>query len=372
MVRSQNVNDYVEMGKDYIGKKHDVDSLYIYQPEPRFSFALTGKAQQVGFFSYANFNLNFFDQLILPSESVSYLGERIYKKVGFEVGYGGLSFGYDVEVGRKDSHKRRALSFGMQNLKWGARISYYTLQNTIISSMTIGEPGNLIYDSIELSDRFGKMRNLSLDGYYVFKHRKFAYTATNNVSVIQRRTNGSFMLATRFMWADLDTKEDMTGLFEAYSTVQFSVGGGYSANFVLWNRDAVNNDDRTVRNITYNITLLPVISLVNYMQTRAYETVINLEDDTETQTMKKSDIWCYPKPNLMGSTAISFTWGHVYFNTMFTLNWFYFSSTDAINSGKFDAPAIQIEGYDGDVIQDLRIHGVLYNWTLTAKVVYRF
>ena len=51
---------------------------------------------------------------------------------------------------------------------------------------------------------------------------------------------------------------------------------------------------------------------------------------------------------------------------------FYFTSTGAVNKGKFDAPNIIIEGYDGKVLDDVKVHGVLFNWSLAAKLFYRF
>ena len=367
--QGQNVNDLIDMGKGYIDKHENIDTVYVYQFPARFSFALTSKLQMVGFFAYSDFKM--FE--VIPATSMSYLGEGIYKKVGFEVGYGGTSLGYDVEIGRKSAEKRRAISLGTQKLRWGARISYFGIKNYIISDITVGEPGDEYYvEELETSTGLGKLRNLSLDGYWVFNHRRFAYTATNVMNVVQKHTSGSFMLTARFMWSDLDTKEDLSGLFESYSAIQFALGGGYSANIVLWNRDEVNNDDRTVRNLTFNITLMPVISLVNYMQTRAYVAEINLADSTYSESLKKSDVWCYPTPNIIGSTALSLTWGRFYFTTQFNLNCFYFSSQGAIKEGKFDAPNIYIEDIDTDVISDVNIYGILYNWTLSAKLFYRF
>ena len=368
-MQSQSVNELIDMGKGYIHKTENIDTNYVYQFPPRISFALTNKLQMVGFFAYSDFKM--FD--VIPATSVSYLGESIYKKIGFEVGYGSTSFGYDVEIGRRSAEKRRSLSFGMQNLRWGARVSYFGIKNYIISDVTVGNPGDDYYvEEIEKSSGLGNLRNLSLDGYWVFNHRRFAYTATKVMNVVQKHTSGSIMLASRFMWSDLDTKEDMSGLFESYSAIQFAIGGGYSANIVLWNRDEVNNDDRTVRNLTFNITAMPILSLVNYMETRAYVIDINFADSTASQTLKKSDVWCYPSPNLMGSTALSLTWGRFYFTTQFVFNMFYFTSMSAVNKGKFDAPNIHIEGYDGDVITDMKIYGILYNWTLSGKLFYRF
>ena len=377
-VQAQGVGHYIELGKAFIDKPENIDSTKIYQLPARFSFALTGRAQRVGFIAYSQFNMLFDIQntftYSLPAETTSYLGEKVYKKVGFEVGYGSMSFGYDVEIGQKSAQYKRSLSLGMSNLKWGVRFSYLGLKNNIVSSMTIGKPDDLVYvDTIEKSDKLGKMRNITVDGYYVFNSKRFGYTATNIINVVQKHTAGSFMLTGRFLWSDLDTKEDMGGLFESYSTVQFALGGGYSTNIVLWNRNIVNNDDRTIRNLTWNVTAMPVISLVNYMQTRAYAIELDSDGNTISEELKKSGIWCYPSANLIGSTALSLTWGRFYFTSQFQLNFFYFSSTGAVKKEKFAAPNVHLQNEDIDFnISDVTIYGFLYNWALIAKLFYRF
>ena len=180
------------------------------------------------------------------------------------------------------------------------------------------------------------------------------------------------MLAGRFLWSDLDTKEDMGGLFESYGTIQFALGGGYSANLVLWNRNIVNNDDRTIRNITWNITAMPVISFVNYMQTRAYVEHIDEQDNIISSELKKSGVWCYPSANLIGSTALSLTWGRFYFTSQLKLNIFYFSSQGAMNKNKFSAPNLHYEGFTEDIISNVKVHGILYDWSFVGKLFYRF
>ena len=365
---SQIMVRWYNWGKSLIDKPEKIDTLYVYQLPARFCAALTATTKMTGFFAYADFKL--LDTYEV--QSLSYLGERLCKQVGFEVGYGSLSFGYGFELGRSSADYKRSLSLGLSNLKWGLGCSYFGLQNHIITSLTIGSPDDDFYmDTIEESAGLGKMRNISVGGYYVLNNKRFAYTATNTINVVQKRTAGSFMLGGRFMWSELDTKEDMSGLFESYSTIQFALGGGYSLNVVLWNRDAINNDDRTVRNITFNVTAMPVVSLVNYLQTKAYTFDID-SDFNDTQTLKKSDVWCYPSPNIVSSAAISMTWGHFYCTSQFNFNMFYFTSQNAVDEDSFEAPNIYIEGYEGDIFSDVSLHGILYNWSLSAKVYYRF
>lgn len=109
MVQGQNVNDYIEIGKAFIDKPENIDSTKIYQLPARFCFALTARAQMVGAFAYSDFNLNFYTDGVgftLPAQALSYLGERVCKKIGFEVGYGSMSFGYSVDVGQKSAKIR--------------------------------------------------------------------------------------------------------------------------------------------------------------------------------------------------------------------------------------------------------------------------
>ena len=87
------------------------------------------------------------------------------------------------------------------------------------------------------------------------------------------------------------------------------MGGGYSVNFVPWHRDPVGPRDEGLRNLTVNLTAMPVITLFNHLKTTSY----------------------------------------VY--------------DDAINNSQLEIP---------DNLTDLDYRGIFHDWMLKGLVVYRF
>lgn len=79
------------------------------------------------------------------------------------------------------------------------------------------------------------MRSFSIDGYYVFNNKRFAFPAAYKMSLVQRHTTGSWMLAARYMQGHLynspEAVWDSYNLLDCFSTMQASIGGGYSVNF---------------------------------------------------------------------------------------------------------------------------------------------
>lgn len=207
------------------------------------------------------------------------------------------------------------------------------------------------------------MRNFAIDGYYVFNNKRFAYPAAYKIGLVQRHTAGSWMLTARYMQGRLfnspEAAWDSYNLLDCFSTMQASIGGGYSVNFVLWHKDPVGPRDEKLRNLTINLTAMPVITLVNYLTTTSYE----YDDEGNYSGEKISKIWCYPMPNYIGSAAISLTFGRIYFSTQFTYNWFYFRSNDAFVIKKMDLP---------DYVDDLTFQGSFRDWTVKGLLVYRF
>lgn len=146
----------------------------------------------------------------------------------------------------------------------------------------------------------------------------------------------------------------------AVSTIQASVGGGYSANVVLWHKNPTGLRDQGLRNVTFNLTAMPVITFVNHLKTTSY--MYDEESDHIGETISR--VWCYPVPNYVGSAAVSLTWNRFFFTTQFTYNRFFFRSRDALDDTPFD-----LAQYD---LYDVGFRGTFHDWTLKGLIVYRF
>ena len=347
----------------FLTKPAVVDATCIYQPKPCFSLGLFTTGQKAGFDVDVNFGINMPDGSPLTGISSYRLSEGLCKKIGLEVGYGNVGFGYGLEVGPRSAAKKSSFAFNIVGKSWGVRLNYFKITNQFVSALSMWNEDTEIYPYHEfVSDEMAALRSFTLDGYYVFNNKRFAYPAAYKMGLVQRRTAGSWMLTARYMQGDLynshEAAMDSYNLLDCFATVQASVGGGYSVNFVPWHRDPAGPRDEGLRNLTINLTAMPVITLFNYLKTTSYE-----YDEDMNLGEKTSKVMCCPMPNYIGSAAVGLTMGRVYFSTQFTYNRFYFRSRDAFNAQHEDLP---------EDVTKLDYRGIFHDWMLKGLLVYRF
>lgn len=370
-IASLHAQDNTFFGKvnHFLTKPAVIDTSRIYQPKPCFSLGLFTTGQKAGFDVDVNFMINFDDNESLTGLSQYSLSENLCKKIGLELGYGNVSLGYSLEVGPRSAWKKSAFGLGIMGKSWGAKFNYFKISNPFISSLTVGQEGDEGYFHDEIiTEEAALLKNFSIDGYYVFNNKRFAYPAAYKIGLIQRHTAGSWMLTARYMQGSLfnspEASWDSYNMLDCFSTLQASIGGGYSVNFVLWHKDPIGPRDQGLRNLTLNLTAMPVITLVNYLKTTSYEYDLKDEILEINHTGERvSKIWCYPMPNYIGSAAISLTMWRFFFSTQFAYNRFYFRSSDAFDSSQMDIP---------DYVNDLSFRGIFHDWILKGILVYRF
>jgi len=352
----------------FLTKPAMVDTTLIYQPKAGFSLGLFTTGQKAEFDVKVNFKVNLGDEPLTGISKYN-LRESLCNKIGLEVGYGNVSFGYGLEVGPSSAWKRSAFGFNMVGKSWGVHLNYYKITNPFTSGLTLGEEGDENYQHDEFtSQESAVLKSFSIDGYYVFNNKRFAYPAAYKIGLVQRHTAGSWMLTARYMQGSLynspEVSWDTYNMLDCFYTMQASVGGGYSTNFVLWHKDPKGPRDQGLRNITINLTALPVITFVNYLKTISYTYEFNEETEEFCHSGEEvSKIWCYPMPNYIGNIAISMTFGRIFFSSQFTYNWFYLRSNNAFKANEIDIP---------DYVDDLTIKGSFRDWTLKGILVYRF
>ncbi len=347
--------------KRILTKPANIDTMCVYQPRACFSLGVFSTAQRAGFHTDVKFGVYYPDDEPVFGISHYNLSENICKKVGLEVGYGNIGLGYGLEVGSRSAWKKSSFAFNFLGKTWGLRFNYFKITNPFTTGLTIGDEGdgNSFHDEFTTTEN-SILKNLAIDGYYVFNNKRFAYSAAYKMGFVQRRTAGSWMLTARYMQGSLYNSPEATwmsyNLLDCFSTLQASVGGGYSVNFVPWHRDPTDVRDHGLRNLTINLTAMPVITLLNYLKCSYYE------NENEVIGEKVFKVYCLPMPNYVGSAALSLTFGRLYFSTQFTYNWFYFRSRDAFDSTQLIP----------DHVDDLNFSGSFHDWTLKGIVVYRF
>ena len=350
-------------------KPADVDTMVVFQPKAGFSLGLFTTGQKAGFDVDVNYMIDFANNERMAGLSQYSLSENLCKKIGLEVGYGKVSLGYSLEVGPRSAWKKSAFGLGIIGKSWGAKFNYSKITNPFISSLTVGQEGaeGYFHDEI-ITKEAAVLKNFTIDGYYVFNNKRFAYPAAYKIGLIQRHTAGSWMLTARYMQGSLynspDASWDTYNMLDCFSTMQASIGGGYSVNFVLWHKDPIGSRDQGLRNLTLNLTAMPVITLVNYLKTKSYEYGYDeVTSEVYNTGEKVSKIWCYPMPNYIGSAAVGLTMWRFFFSTQFTYNRFYFRSRDAFDVSQFDFP---------DYVDDISFRGIFHDWMLKGILIYRF
>ena len=342
----------------------NIDSNYIYQPNQGFSLGMFTTIQQVGFDMKAKYKLSNEEATQVSCVLKYHLEESVSAKLGLELGYGKFALGYGIEIGPKNAYKRQTLGLNLLGKNWGLHFNFFNVSNKFTSSIAIGNKDDLDFFTDEITAAEpARLGYLFLDGYYVFNNRQFAYPATYKAGLIQRKSAGSWMVTGRYMEGFLhnspEADHESYFMLSGFHSLQVAVGGGYSYNFVCWHRDPVELRDKGLRNLTLNLTLMPVLSLFNTLETASYE----FDEEGNDIGNKLSRLFCFPSPNFISSSAISLTIDRFFISTEFAYNWFYFHSAHAMNPNNF---SISTD------VEDLTFHGSFHNWNLKLLFTYKF
>ena len=350
---------------NFLTKPDNVDTTKIYQPNKAcFALGLFTLGQKASFDVDVNFSIKMDETETFNGISSFDLSETPCKKVGIGVSYGNIGVGYSHEIGPPSATNKRSFDFNIIGKAWGLGANFFKISNPFISGLTLwdNEDETLIQDEFTAKE-MASLRSIAIDGYYVFNNKRFAYPAAYKMSLVQRHTAGSWMLTARYMQGDLynspEAAWDSYNLLDCFSTMQASIGGGYSVNFVLWHKDPIGPRDERLRNLTINLTAMPVLTVFNYLKTTAYE----YDENSEYSGKEVSKVWCRPVPNYIGSAAVSLTMWRFYFSAQYTYNRFYFRSRDAFNASQMDIP---------DYVDDINFRGTFHDWMLKVMLYYRF
>ena len=123
-----------------------------------------------------NFKVKYADGTILPCVSTYNLSEDLCKKVGLDLGYGNVGFGYGLEVGPRSAQKKRSLGLNVKGKSWGVHVEYFSISNPFTTGIVIGEAGSPDYwENQWTTEENALLKNITVDGYYVFNNKRFAY-----------------------------------------------------------------------------------------------------------------------------------------------------------------------------------------------------
>ena len=244
-----------------------LDSNYVYQRPAHWNVSIGSGFMQTGVDQTTTFTV----AGGVPCSVRAGLQEGLYKNVGLKAGYGSLALGYNFEIGHKSALKRKSFSFDLLMAGGGVQFQYYDIQDKLSYSVESGQEGTAWYDSYSgVSDAPGRLRTLVVDGYYCFNRSTFVLSGAYRNTKLQARSAGSFLIGAKYRQGDFSLATDQaqaslgSPLLRSGSA-QVSVGGGYSFNWVPLHRPACDEYGKGLRNLTFNITAMPLVTLYNKM-----------------------------------------------------------------------------------------------------------
>ena len=237
------------------GPSPELDPEAIYQPQPRFHFALTGdirkanmdeeKQFQVGVGHFDGYNVVFEE---IPARISSSMSSDLDKAVGFQAGYGNLGLALSKKI--KGQGKDDYFSFDYLSAGFAVQVQYFNLLQPVTYRYTMGEEGHWAYSDQEgTTENPGNLRTFIVDAFYAFNRRTFAYSAAYKGNLFQRRSAGSWMFGSKLILGDygIDPAEPIAGWAGKQSlqtSAQVAFGGGYSFNLVPYHRQPTGDRDK--------------------------------------------------------------------------------------------------------------------------------
>ncbi len=349
---------------DWLIRPRNVDSTYIYQQNLGFSPSLTSNFSQQRVQMTTTIDIEDFlvmdenynpvldengDEMVIDMTvmAIDKMQEGISRRAGVMLGFGRLGAGWSFELAPDSSQKSSTFLFSFRGNKWGLNINYLGFSQKVTEEF-YSVPSTPLFtpDTSEFATG-NRVKRLTVDGYYVFNTRRFAYPPGIAGNMVQLRSAGSWMLAGRYLQSDLN----LNNAFARFGMSQLSLGCGYSYTWVPFSRAPRYSNNQASNHFTFfiNGTVIPMLTVFNYLTVEpdsGFENLISTE---------KRGSFCWPTPNILFNATIGLSWSKFYLGAQFNYNVFHFNTRNAINT----SGPLQEAG--------LETMGVLYEWNLGLK-----
>lgn len=345
----------------------ELDPAAVYQPEPRWTFALTGDLRQAGISQEQDIvlmsaKLDDNGNMMLE-ETPAALSLRLQgamdKGIGFQAGYGNLSLALSKTFRGEGTNS--TFSFDYQAAGYALQVQFFNLAKPVEYSL-VATDSNIHSGPLMagFTDDPGNMRAFIVDAFYAFNRRTFAYSAAYKGNVIQRRSAGSWMFGTKLSLGDLKIDPAEQVVTVAYgsalqTSAQVSFGGGFSYNFVPLHRQPDGDREKGLRNLTFNVTAIPMVTIFNQFTSTAFEY------DSDKGYVPKS------KTKMNGDLLVNYVYrlGVGYTRDLYTFNLSASSDSYSYN-GVASVPMV----YTGT--RSVDTSGTFFRWTVGLRVCKRF
>ena len=345
----------------------ELDPDAVYQPRPRWTFALTGDFHQAGISQRNDFVVgvgkvddwgNILEEEV-PATISSKLMSNVDNSIGFQAGYGSLSVALNKLISKDEDD--RNFTFDYQSAGYALQVQFFNLSHPVTFHSLVADPSHWSFQEWdETTQDPGRLRSLIVDAFYAFNRRTFAYSAAYKGNIFQKRSAGSWMFGTKVILGEFSLNPDemvvsWVGGLARQTSAQVSFGGGYSYNFVPVHRQPYADRDKGLRNLTMNVTFLPMVTLFNQFTGTSY-----FWDDDGDHTVARKDI-------MNGKLLVNYVarLGVGYTHDLFTVN---LSASHDSFSYK-GTTSILLFGVDQNGIKTT---GNFSRWTVSLRLGMRF
>ena len=344
-----------------------LDPNVIYVPAPRWTLALTGDLRQARFsqtqdFSLPSAKLSPSGEMIIeeiPVHISANLRGKIDKGIGIQAGYGDLCLSLSKNFGGEGTD--RIFSVDFQSAGYALQAQYFSYSNPVNYHQIFGEEGHWAHrDEDGMTEKPGQLRSFLVDAFYAFNRRSFAYSAAYRGNLFQKRSAGSWMFGSKVILGEyrIDPEEEIAHWVNGQArqtTAQVSLGGGYSYNLVPFHRQPYAEKDRGLRNLTINLTFLPMVTFFNQFTSTAYNDLENGVYTSVDKDVRNGKL----QVNYVARIGIGYTYNLFTVNLSASNNDYSYRGISSITYGGFESDAVETRGS-------------FFRWTTTLRLGMRF
>lgn len=296
----------------------ELDPNAVYQPKPRWTFAITGDLRQAGFTQNQEYTVGTMYRdpetgemgfIELPVRISANLHSKMDRSVGIQAGFGNLSIAFSKKFHGEGFEN--VYSFDYLSAGYALQVQFLDLSNPVEYSRIMAEEGNQYYKRLDgVTNNPGHLKSFIVDAFYAFNRRSFAYSAAYKGNLFQKHSAGSWMFGSKVIMGEyqIDPAEklsELTGYQARQTSAQVSFGGGYSYNFVPFHRQPYAERDKGLRNLTINLTFLPMFTFFNQFTNTSYKYP---EDGSDFEENEKTVMNGKLLVNYVARAGISYTY----------------------------------------------------------------
>lgn len=248
---------------------------------------------------------------------------KVMTSIGVWAGYRGYGIGISMTPGKKGSY----IVLSALGARYGVQIRYRSFDQKVADVSTSSFQDSYSKE-VELNHPI-HVKSFFAEAFYLFSSKRFSYAAAYDMSTIQLRSAGTFLVGATWFQSDInltDTDVFYILLMNGIGRVkmwQGSVGGGYSYNWV------------PKKGWLVNVTVMPTLSFLNRFKFFRYEydfvdikeSPQHINDITDSPAIEESHS-SSARLNVDARVSVTYNWDRYFINVMGQYNHFRYRYAD--------------------------------------------